>query len=238
MHFLFASPHPTIPEHNQIQGKVVYLLILIALVQFSHPITATGNLVPLLLYQVMYASMIVVGIIIGRDTPRHAVFLTLSGLSYLVCGTVYSFFPTQQWSILLAYLALIPYQMLIISILLRYVFNAHHVTRDVLYAATAAYLMLGALFVPVYGLLETVVPGSFVDNMRSAAAVQWQQFIYYSYVTLTTAGYGDILPITFWARSLANVEMIIGVLYVTIIMARLVGLYAQEKETTAPNHDQ
>ena len=71
-----------------------------------------------------------------------------------------------------------------------------------------------------------------MDNLNPAAAVQWQQFIYYSYVTLTTAGYGDVLPITLWARSLANMEMVIGVLYVTIIMARLVGLYTRNKEST------
>lgn len=220
----------TTPSPDRVHGKLLYLLILIALVQFSHPITSTGQLLPLLLYQFMYASMIVVGILVGRDTPRHAAILTLSGLSYLVCGTVYSFFPTQQWAILLAYLSLIPYQLMIVTILLRYIFKAHYVTQDVLYAATAVYLMLGAVFVPVYGLLQTLAPGSFIDNMNSAAAVQWQQLIYFSYVTLTTAGYGDILPVTLWARSLANVEMVIGVLYVTIIMARLVALYAQEKE--------
>ena len=140
------------------------------------------------------------------------------------------FFPTQQWAILLAYLALIPYQLLIVTILLRYIFKARLVTQDVLYAAIAVYLMLGAVFVPDYGLLQTLAPGSFLDNLNVAAAVHWQQLIYFSYVTLTTAGYGDILPVTLWARSLANIEMVIGVLYVTIIMARLVALYAQEKE--------
>ena len=44
-------------------------------------------------------------------------------------------------------------------------------------------------------------------------------------MTLTTLGYGDIVPVTLWARSLVSLEAIIGVLYVTIILARLVGLY-------------
>jgi 23S rRNA maturation mini-RNase III len=42
---------------------------------------------------------------------------------------------------------------------------------------------------------------------------------------LTTLGYGDILPVSMWARSFASIEAVIGVLYVTIIMARLVSLY-------------
>jgi hypothetical protein len=60
--------------------------------------------------------------------------------------------------------------------------------------------------------------------------VKWQQFVYFSYTTLTTAGYGDVLPISWWARSLANIEMITGVLYITIIMARLVSLYTTNKQ--------
>ena len=56
-----------------------------------------------------------------------------------------------------------------------------------------------------------------MDNLNPAAAVPWQHFIYLSYITLTIAGYGDMLPITPWARSLTHGEMVIGVLYVTII---------------------
>ena len=56
----------------------------------------------------------------------------------------------------------------------------------------------------------------------------WQSFIYYSYATLTTLGYGDILPVTMWARSMASLEAIVGVMYITVIMARLVGLYSSE----------
>jgi hypothetical protein len=54
--------------------------------------------------------------------------------------------------------------------------------------------------------------------------------IYYSLTTLTTTGYGDILPVSPWARSLANAEMVIGVLYLAILMARLVSLYSQADE--------
>ena len=90
------------------------------------------------------------------------------------------------------------------------------------------YLLLGALFVPVYGLLETLGPGSFRDGSFPNAPVQWQQLIYFSYTTLTSSGYGDILPLSWWGRSLANLEMIYGVLFITIVMSRLVALY-QEK---------
>jgi MFS-type transporter involved in bile tolerance (Atg22 family) len=73
-------------------------------------------------------------------------------------------------------------------------------------------------------MLEAAIPGSFVDNTLETP-VRWQQFVYYSLVTLSTAGYGDILPSNMWARMLAGLEATIGVLYVAILVARLVSLY-------------
>jgi hypothetical protein len=71
---------------------------------------------------------------------------------------------------------------------------------------------------------------TFVDGLGSAEIFPWQNFVCYSYLTLTTLGYGDVLPVSLWARSMTSLEAIIGVLYLTIIMARLVGLYAQKRK--------
>jgi hypothetical protein len=127
----------------------------------------------------------------------------------------------------LTYAALIPFQMVIILVLFRYIVAARTVTRDVLYAAITVYILLAALFVPIYGSLELLQPGAFVDN-GTGQPVFWQQFIYFSLVTLTTTGYGDILPISAWARAFTNAEQVIGVLYLAVLMARLVSLYSQD----------
>ncbi len=112
----------------------------------------------------------------------------------------------------------------------RFLIVIKKINRDVLYAAVALYLLIGAAFVPVYGLLDLLLPGSFRDASFPDAPVQWQQLIYYSYTSLTSTGYGDILPVSWWARSLANLEMIAGVLFITVVMSRLVALYNTEKE--------
>ena len=84
----------------------------------------------------------------------------------------------------------------------------------------------------IYGIIEGITfsqtgQHAFSDPTAVPGEIfPWQNFVYYSYATLTTLGYGDVLPVTLWARSFASVEAIIGVLYITIIMARLVGLYA------------
>lgn len=219
-----ASNAATIALEHAVQGKVVYLLALVVLVESIYPITLAGTL-PLVIYQVLYASMIVIGVVIGRDSPRHAWFLAVAGTVYMVADILYSYNRTATWAVPITYAALIPYHALLMTVLMRFIFIARTITRDVLYAATTLYVLLGAFFVPVFGLLETLTPGSFRDGTAPDAPVHWQQLVYYSYTTLATAGYGDVLPLSPWARSLANVEMVVGVLYLTIIMARLVGLY-------------
>jgi hypothetical protein len=218
-------------EHA-IEGRVIYLLALIALVQFGYPITTYGT-GALIAYEILYASMIVVGVIVGRDSLRHMVFLAVTGFTFFAASMFYAFNPAATWAVFLTYLALVPYLVMLIWILARFLAIARVITRDVLYAATAIYLLLGAVFVPLYGIIQTMTPGALRDGSAPEMAIQWQQLVYFSYTTLTTAGYGDVLPISWWARSLANIEMIVGVLYITVIMARLVALYTSERQGTS-----
>lgn len=216
-----------------VEGKVIYLLAFVAAVQTLYPITAYGSLAAIG-YQVFYAGLLVTGVLLARDTPFHARALAVLGVVWLAAVLLFDFNQTAVFAQLIAYGALFLFQAMVVQVMLRFIFAARRVTRDVLYAATAVYFLLGALFVPLFGVLESMTFAqtgghAFVDNVAGTAApLPWQNLVYYSYVTLTTAGYGDILPVTLWARSLASLEAIVGVLYLTIIMARLVGLYAAE----------
>jgi hypothetical protein len=215
-------------EHA-VEGKVIYLLALIALVQFGYPVTAYGT-GALVAYELVYASMIVIGVIVGRDSRRHVAFLTVTGGVFLTASLIYALNPAAIWAVRLTYVALIPYLLMLVWVLGRFLAVARTITRDVLYAAVALYVLLGAAFVPLYGVLESFAPGSFRDGGFPDAPVQWQQLVYFSYTTLTSSGYGDILPLSGWARSLANLEMVAGVLFITIVMARLVALYTSDRE--------
>lgn len=222
---------------DAVEGKVFYLLILIALIQSIYPITGNNEVTSLVIYQVFYTSMLVAGIVVSRNSLIRVAILIVLGIVWLVSGVVYAFNLEAIWAQILAYVAIAPFQMMITAVLLTFIFEAKRVTRDVLYAASAVYLLLGAIFVPIYGLIETVTVAqtgmhAFADGTLNVAADEvflWQNFTYYSYATLTTLGYGDILPVTMWARSAASMEAIVGVLYITVIMARLVGLYASQE---------
>ena len=95
---------------------------------------------------------------------------------------------------------------------------------EVLLAATSLYLILGSVFAAVFGVILWLEPGAFVAS--SGAEVQWQQLLYYSFVTLTTLGYGDIVPVGHYAQAFAAFQAIIGTLYTVLLLSRLVGLHA------------
>lgn len=96
-----------------------------------------------------------------------------------------------------------------------------HVTADMIMAGASEYVLIGVLWASLYSLIEAVYPGSF----SFAGAKDWSGFLYFSFITLTTTGYGDLLPVSLQARSLAMFETITGQLFIAITVARLVSLY-------------
>jgi voltage-gated potassium channel len=117
----------------------------------------------------------------------------------------------------------------IVGIILSYLFREDEITSDVIMAAICGYFLIGLLWNSVYLLLFAFEPGSFQFSRALGSGVG--DFTYYSFVTLTTLGYGDITPGTTPARSLALLEAVMGQLYLAILVARLVGIHiAQSHE--------
>jgi hypothetical protein len=100
------------------------------------------------------------------------------------------------------------------------------VTRDLIYAAVCAYLTMGVLWGYAYFFLEAAQPGSF--KAAEPMGGDLLGFFYYSFVTLTSLGYGDIVAATRPARSLTIVEVVVGQLYLAILLGRLVGAYSAQ----------
>jgi hypothetical protein len=108
-----------------------------------------------------------------------------------------------------------------------YLARQEEVTADMIMAAASEYVLIGILFGLLYHLVDMAYPGSFSFSGLEAIR-SW--FLYFSFVTLTTTGYGDVIPVSSQARSLATLEAITGQLYIAIAVARLVGLYTVRKK--------
>jgi ion channel len=113
---------------------------------------------------------------------------------------------------------------------LKFVLQAPRVDRDVLSAGVSVYLLAGLLWAFLYLLVAKLIPGSFAfsGGPSAGAGLSQSDALYFSFSTLTTAGYGDITPVSQPARMLANLEAIAGVLYLAVLVGRLVSLYSAE----------
>ncbi len=105
------------------------------------------------------------------------------------------------------------------------------VNSETLWGAINVYILIGLCFAFWYAALAVFEPELFSGNfMDEAHRNQLMGFVYFSFVTLTTLGYGDITPSVTWVATLNYVEAIIGQLYVAIVIARLVSLYLADRQ--------
>lgn len=113
---------------------------------------------------------------------------------------------------------------------LRFVVGGQEVTQDKIFGALSVYLLMGLAWASLYGLLSELQPNAFSIARGSGNEDVFASFVYFSYVTLTTLGYGDITPLTPEAQSLTFLEAICGVMYVAVLVARLVSMYRPPAE--------
>jgi voltage-gated potassium channel Kch len=85
-------------------------------------------------------------------------------------------------------------------------------------------LLIGISFASLYHLTYLITPGAFYYGVDPGAILTFSDFVYFSFVTLATLGYGDIVPMTAQARSFAILEAITGALYLAVLIAKIVSL--------------
>ena len=119
-----------------------------------------------------------------------------------------------------------------IIIMLNIMLQIRQVTADLIYGSINVYLLVGLAFAFLHALIEFIHPGS-ISGLESLSIEDTtvMPFIYYSFVTMTTLGYGDLSPVTGPAASAAYVEAIFGQLYIAIMIARLMGLYVANESS-------
>jgi Ion channel len=114
--------------------------------------------------------------------------------------------------------------LVIIWTVARAVFGPGRITYHRIVGAIMLYLTIGLVFVALYSMVGAYSPNAFSGTTITAHVSLPSDLVYFSFTTLTTLGYGDIMPVHPIARSLSNVEAIIGQVYPATLLARLVSL--------------
>lgn len=156
-----------------------------------------------------------------RKTISIAGLLSLASIIFLCLDLTIENFTIQVIKHL-ATSAFLGYTTILILI---FTFHTHRVTFNTICASLCVYILLAILWSQFYQLLLTISPESFSLGSAKPAAENSVISIYFSFVTITTLGYGDILPISTSARILSVMEALVGQLYLVVLVSRLVGLH-------------
>jgi len=114
------------------------------------------------------------------------------------------------------------------ALVFQMVLRAGSVTIHRIIGSVAAYILLGVAWAEIYWFLSIMVPGAL--SASSGAPLTRAHHLYFSFVTLTTLGYGDIVPVHPFARSLVMLEALTGQLFPAVLIARLVSMELMSRE--------
>lgn len=176
------------------------------------------------IFIVLFLNTIVVALILYSVSPaiKHFLFGLLLGLPALLLFWLNK----ADSNHLVIYSSIFAMYLYAIWMTIRFLVFSKEFKVDQLFGGASVYLMIGLAWTILYLALELVTPGSFraAADIGEGSSLTWSDFIYFSFTTLTTLGYGDITPINPIARSLAILEAITGVLFVPVIISGLVAV--------------
>jgi hypothetical protein len=210
-----------IVETWQSQANLSFFLALQVLVAFVLPSLGFGKEDTRLYADVAFTVMVISGIAIAWGQRKLFLLAALVGSVALAVrwmawglGTKRSQLWCDWWT--MAAIAVIA------GVLLAQVFRPGRVTHVRIQGAIAVYLLFGVAWAHAYHITAILHPGSFA--FQAGALSNVSDWIYFSFVTLTTVGYGDITPVGPIARTLAMGEALAGQLYLAVMIARLVAM--------------
>ncbi|HJY83367.1 MAG TPA: ion channel [Candidatus Binatia bacterium] len=219
-----------------LRGRFSALLIALFLFFLLHTFLAdhplTHYFVPVLLLVTLVTS-----IFAFSDDRRISLVASLLGLAALALRWVLSV-SDSHWLRLIGEGTGALFFAFIAVIILAAVLRAQTVTGDTISGALCVYLLIGLVWAFFFLLVESIHPGSFQLGGGTTIAADTPHpppaylslFLYFSFTTLSTVAYGDVLPLTAPARGLAALEGIVGQFYLAVLVARFVGLYIVHRQ--------
>lgn len=217
--------------HFVLTNRMLLLLIAIFALLTLLPVVAQLSNNYLFILEIFFSIILISGAFVVSDNKQLLMIIVLIILMAYTTLFFNYYLNLKSLLILGLFLELIAFIITTFTII-EHVLQYKRVTTDKIFGAICGYLLIGIIFSLLYTLFEFVYPDSFnfstglssISKIQEAHRFYFVQLIYYSYVTISTLGYGDITPISNLAKIFSALEAITGQLYVAILIARLVGL--------------
>lgn len=213
------------------ETNFLYLLIGLLIVLFAGPISVEfTDQAPGLIIQVTFSATLIIGIwslIESRLLFRLGLSLAISEFVATIINYVWPSMFMDQLTLVLA----MAFCGLSLVFALRHLFSRGRIDGNSVVGAICIYLLLGISLSIMNLLIYRQLPGSFAGLSTGENANQGLDLIYYSFVTMTTLGFGDIVPVGPLARAIAYLGAITGQFYIAILVGLVVGMYLSEKRS-------
>ena len=208
------------------EGRFIYLLVMILAMLVIGPLV--DEFVHLrLLMDIFWSAVFIAAVYAISHKKRHLIIGALLALPML--GSIWFSYLLQHTGLYVlgnscgaAFFGLAIFHML------TFIYNQERVSKDLIVGAALVYLLMALMWTFIFSIVEVLHPGSYAMAQNDISQTT-RDLLYYSFVTITTLGYGDITPVTRLARSLCIIEAVIGQLYLVVSVAWLVGMHVSQK---------
>jgi len=206
-----------------------YLLIALLVLLVAIPLADDLDLVSAPIVRgLVFSCLLVIGVWSLKGGGRFFIV----GMGFVIAGVILNVLAIQMHSPCFQYgsiLSLSGFLLVAISFTLKQVVIGTEITTNRLVGAICVYLLLGVIWAMAYTLINAIFPGSFAGFSPLDGSGWDSEWLYFSFVTMTTLGYGDILPVSATARGLAYMQAIVGQFYIAVLVAGLVGAYVSKR---------
>jgi len=189
-----------------------------------------------MLFRLFMAGIMLQALIAVAASSRQ---LKIALILAAVCVTIsfYLFFTGDIRVLPLALLSVTFFTFQVAGVHINQVMMSNKVNAETIYSALVAYLVVAIGFTAAYLLIAFLSPTAFIGQLHAHKLFPHASpgdMVYFSIVTMSTAGYGDIMPVEPISRMVATMEMLFGTLYPTVILARLVGMHSSSLAAQQP----
>ena len=212
------------------QGNFIYMLIgLLTLVLVGPTISQSFPESSGIITNLAFLSVMVIGVWSLNTHNEWFVVAICLMITGLVTSSI-NFFVGSTTIYLFELFITLLFCILSIIIAMKYIIFSGSITVNKLVGSVCIYMLLGIVWALLYVFIDVIDPGAFEGLSLNLDSRESWNFIYYSFVTLTTLGYGDISQVNHYARALAYLEAICGQIYIAVLVASLVGAHLADRQ--------
>ena len=201
---------------------MVLILVTIVLAPFLDVFVQTRIMMDILLTAIFFTIIFAI-----KTRHTHVIIASILVLPLITSTWSSYFYDSTHLSLLTRIFGALFFGYAVVLILLE-IARSTEVSKETIFAAVVAYLLIALMWSFLYMILELAEPGSFSVPSQSNR-LETMHFEYFSFVTITTLGYGDVTPLTNRASALALLEALIGQIYMVVLVAWLVGMYVSRR---------